>query len=231
MPKIATPIPAYIPWTTFADFMSHLEAAGVPSRIDKSVMAHLPPLTSGQILTTLKFLRLIDNDGSTASGHLQKLAGAFGTEQWAGALKELVVPRYESIIGELDLESATPHQLNECFDKVCDKEQMRSKSERFYLTVLTEAGVAFSPHLLKKAPSNGGARKKAPRKKRPSTAGKRAERWKAPEPDDPSGTHRYPLYFKGKPDGALIVPNELSESDCKVIELQLAVLKAYAESE
>lgn len=231
MPKVTRPIPVYIPWATFTDFLSHLKTTRVPSRIDKSIMSQLPALTRGQMLTTLRFLRLIDRDGSTSSGKLRSLVEAYETDRWAQALQEIVVPRYERIIGDLNLESATPHQLDECFDQVCDREIMRQKSVRFYLTVLTSASVAFSPHLLKPARDNGTPRRRArpPSARRSKKTTKRPKHSsETPEPKDAKGTKRYPLYFKGKADGMIVVPDDLDEADCKVIELQLAVLRAYA---
>ena len=214
MPKTEKTIPAYIPWATFTDFIKHLKGSGlVPSRIDKSLMGHLPSLTRGQLVTTLKFLGLIGPDGATGNGLLKQLVDAYETTTWAGALKQHVVPRYKEIIGDLKPDQATPQQLAERFRQACDKEMMRSKSERFYLALLTDAGVQFSPHLGKRAASQPSrpsirAKKRGVKKITETPNGKLDENG-----TPPSGYMEFPLRDGRK----ITVPSALTRGDVKTI--------------
>ena len=54
---------------------------------------------------------------------------------------------------------------------------------------------------------------------------------KVPVPDEevPSeGTIKFPIYFKNKPQGSLVVPAELTGADVNVIESIIPMLRAYA---
>jgi hypothetical protein len=232
-------IPAYIPWETFTAFIGHLKATAVPSRIDKSMMpANMPMLTRGQIQSALRFLGLI-GDGGTTNKELRELVAAYDTEAWPGTIKDTLVMAYVPIVNGLDLDEATQHQLDEKFAAVGVNGQMLLKSVRFYLAMLTAGGMTFSPHLMaKRRSSTPGARKKPTKPKSMASASESDGDSPAEEDDkvdtktkdqNQKGTKRYPLYFKGKPDGSIVVPESLTEADCKVIELQLAVLRAYAE--
>lgn len=225
-------VPAYIPWETFTGFIAHLKATAVPGRIDKSMMpSEMPRLTRGQILSALKFLNLVDGAGTTSSS-LRKLVAAYETEEWAEEVGTSVCDAFDEIIRGLDLSEATQAQLDERFKAAGVQGQMLSKSIRFYLSAVRAAGWAFSPHLLAKRKSAGSGKRKATTRSKSGNG--------AAHSDDgdgkarhatiraPEGTKSYPLYFKGKPDGAIIVPADLGPGDCKVIELQLAVLRAYA---
>lgn len=232
-------IPAYIPWETFTNFLSHLKTTAVPSRVDKSAMPPgTPRLTGGQIQSALKFFRLTDAAGNTLDA-LNALVSAFDTEKWRQAICDVIQGPYGDIIGDLDIRVATQHQLDERFKAVGVVGQMLSKSVRFYLAALSQAGISCSPHLTARRKPSRPARKKASGGKSSAVKandnnGKEAanrESATTPIPKDPPGTQRYPLYFRGKPDGSLVVPANLTAADCKVIELQLAVLKAYVEGE
>jgi hypothetical protein len=218
----------YIPWETFTGFIGHLKATAVPSRIDKSVMpASMPSLTRGQIQSAIRFLGLVDDAGTTTKA-LKDLVAAYETETWQQAIIDNLLEPYSQIIGELDLENATQNQLDERFHAAGVDGQMLLKSLRFYLAMMTASGSAFSPHLMAK-------RKQAPTPRKKTVTEKKS---KSAEGDDKSartdsskpakGTVRYPLYFKGKPDGEIVVPEDLDANDCKVIERQFAVLRAYA---
>ena len=224
----------YIPWETFTGFVGHLKATAVPSRIDKSVMpASMPALTRGQIQSAIRFLGLVDDAGTT-NQRLKVLVAAFETDQWQNAIRETLFEPYLPIVGDLDVDNATQHQLDERFRAAGVDGQMLLKSIRFYLAMMTASGCTFSPHLMAKRKSGASPRKKPATKPDHEKKAKSADREEAHNGTGATaftpakGTRSYPLYFKNKPDGAIIVPAELDANDCKVIELQLAVLRAYA---
>jgi hypothetical protein len=41
----------------------------------------------------------------------------------------------------------------------------------------------------------------------------------------------FPLYFKGKEDGAIVVPRNLNAQDCQMIELALQQIRGYTQQE
>jgi hypothetical protein len=240
MPKTSTPIPVYIPWDAFTDFVKKLKSTRVPSRIDKSILMHLPALTRGQILSALRFLKLIDENGSTKSGALSELADSFDTPQWGNAVKEHVVAAFDGIISGLDLEHATPHQLDECFDKVVGKEQMRRKSERFYLSALTAASVPFSPHLVRRAAEGTQSKPAASRKPRPKkpsaskidtggATGGAGDTQPKKDGITPNGMLDFPIPIPGESTSFIRVPRTITTDDLLVFKAAMAVVDALAQ--
>ena len=224
-------VPVYIPYETFTGFIAHLKATAIPSRIDKSVMPPgMPSLTRGQVQSALKFLRLVDSAGNTTKS-LRELVAAYETSGWNDSLSDLVRESYQDITSELDLDNATQHQLDERFKAAGVNGQMLLKSVRFYLATLSAAGLTYSPHLNARRRGAVSSRKKNAGPKPPTTKITQLKSDPAPATPEikiPEGTQSYPLYFRGKASGMIVVPEDLSLADCKVIELQLAVLRAYA---
>ena len=226
--------PPYIPWDTFTTVIGHLKDLGTPSRIDKSAMpGDMAALVRGQVQSAFKFLGLTDSAGNTAT-KLKTLVGDYGTDKWTTALADNLPGSYVGIIGDLDLETATQHQLDEKFQTAGVKGQMLLKSVRFYLAMLTGAGLTFSQHL--------NARRKSPTprqagalRRRPGTSSgqelNRVDPKSGKDPEEevtPPGMRVYPLYFKGKQAGRIIIPNEFTKDFCKMLELQLKVIEASA---
>lgn len=217
-------IPAYVPWDTFAEVIAHLKATAVTSRIDKSALpASMPPLTKGQIQSALRFLGLTESDGTTRN-ELRELVAAYQGAKWKEAVSKLIVSRYAGIVGQLDLEHATQQQLDDRFGDANVTGQMRLKSIRFYLSALTEAGQPFSPHL------SARRRRPTPSKKRNGGGPQRLRAQLARSRSKvhqtrPDGTIAIPIPLPDSPQRAVIVPVDLSEADCDMID---TVLRAYA---
>jgi hypothetical protein len=225
--------PAYVAYPTFENFLGRLKEHAVPSHIDKSMMPSLSGAVQSHLLSALRFLGLVEGKNDQVTPELQELVEQYGTESFKPALKEVLAAAYGDIIGDLNIAQATVKQLDDAFAKQNLDGTMRERAIRFYLRGLTSAGVAVSPYLgnrKRKSPS-AGRTKKSKSLTGNDSAPKAEHVQKRSTHDFPTGTQRYPLYFRDKPEGALVVPKDLSLSDCKVIELQLAVLKAYAESE
>lgn len=228
--------PPYCSFSTLKTFVESLSETAVPQQIDRSVMGKMSGITQGQLMSALRFLRLIDASG-TATQQLSDLVSSYNTEGWKEAVGDLVSDSYLGIIGDIDIDSATGKALRDRFKSSASVDgQILAKALRFYMKALEEAGLSYSPHFkdATKGLTSGGAKKKTNGNKKPkSAARRRAEKrlGKKPEANDPPDTRRYPLYFKDKPEGALIVPEDLTAADCNLIEKQLEVLKAYAGEE
>ena len=139
--------PAYAAFATNKSFIVSLKKNGIPSRVDRTVMKGLPGGVQGQVLTGFRFFDLIDDRG-TPSPALKSLVDTVDTDEWPAALKEYVYPAYEEIIGDLDLMTATPGQLTECFrNNTSATGATLDKGLRFFLQLLKEAKIEHGPHL------------------------------------------------------------------------------------
>src|SRR5688572_27056291 len=127
-PEPERPLPPYIPWATFTSFLDHLKSAGVPNRIDRTIMpTTYPGGLKGQVKSALRFLGLIGPGEATAPA-LKSLVDTVGTDSWAGSLNAILTAAYYPVIGELDLTAATPGQVREKFKDYGTDGQMLDKS-------------------------------------------------------------------------------------------------------
>jgi hypothetical protein len=135
----------YVSYPAFKSFIAHLHDTVITAQIDYTMM---PRTMSGgvraAIISALKTLGLTDAQGNTTQG-LKSLIDAYNTKDWSEALKKYVLPAYSGIIGNIDLKSVTPKQMDSLFQDT--SEQMKEKYLRFFLTVNKEAGIEYSPHL------------------------------------------------------------------------------------
>lgn len=223
--------PPYAPFDTVKNFIERLKTSGIiPHRIDKSVMTNLSGAAQSHLLLALRFLGLIDADGTPLVG-LHELVESFGTPQWAVKINGITIPAYKQILNGLDVSKATMGQLSELFrDRGKTEGTVTEKSIRFYLKMLDEAGVKYSPHFARKrGPRGPNKRRKdategaGDAKGNPAVDGSVAK-----PPTPPTGMIAFPLHLPDKLEGSIVVPRNINEEDVKLIEAQIVVLKLYA---
>jgi len=73
--------PPYVSYPSFKTLLGELHEHDVPSRIDRSVLRRFSGIVGTQLLTTLRFLHLIDEQ-SHPTPRLGELVVAFGTPEW-----------------------------------------------------------------------------------------------------------------------------------------------------
>lgn len=225
--------PPYVAFGTFKRFIETLSKTAVPGRIDRSVLPKMSGVTQSQLTSALKFLHLVGPTGATRQP-LHDLVKAYGSEEWADTLGTVISDAYMLIVKGLNLDSGTANELRDAFKgrgKVDG--QLLMKAVRFYLKAMAEANLEISPHF--KAPSLPTTTKKKKKKTKPNGQWKSPTNDYTPDPDDEDdftpleGTIRFPIYFRGKPTGAIIVPADLAVTDCSSISAMLTPIKAYAE--
>jgi len=217
-PKKAAP---YIPFKTFTSFIERLHNTAVPPIIDGSVLQTMSGSMKSQLMSALRFMNLIDGAG-TVNDKLRKLVTSYKTDSWKESLSEVIADSYNEVIGNVDLESGTAQQLNEAFRLRGGVDgQMLEKAVRFYLAAHTECGLSLSPHFTAKH-----ARKYTPRKKAKKKAHKTKEEAENDETDfdigfDESIQAKFRIPIPGKPDGIIVLPNDISRGDWKMVKTML----------
>ena len=88
-PENATPLPPYISYKTFTNFMDKMKNTTVPPRIDSSVLTNYAGSVARQLVLALKYMGLIQQSGAT-NDVLKKLVRSYGTEEWKDALGEAI---------------------------------------------------------------------------------------------------------------------------------------------
>jgi len=156
------PAAPYIAFSTLKTFIAPLKQHIVPTRIERSLLSNISGTVQGQLMTALRFLRLIDFE-DRPTDNLKALVGDFGKEtEWKDTLKIVLENAYPEMF-RLPLESISPQEFNDAFKAAypCEGGTLR-KSVTFFINAAREAGVGISPFLTKGAkPRSGPVRRKA----------------------------------------------------------------------
>jgi hypothetical protein len=156
-------LPPYISYRTFLNFLEGLRE-GIPSRIDRSYWGDkFSGSTGTQLVSALRFLRLIDNN-NTPTNLLRQLASN-NEDQRTHTLQLICNDAYVFLLGStFDPEKATYAQLNEVFhDMYQVTEDVARKCIKFFIQMAQNAEIPLSPFILKRS-----------RKMRTSNVGKRS---------------------------------------------------------
>ena len=162
----------YIAYQTLKTFIAPLKEHVVPNRIDKSLLRSFSGAVQAQLMTALRFLRLIEDDGRPTEA-LKGLVASYETEAWETELSSVLREAYPRLF-EIPLTTVSPSEFNEAFKSAypCEGETL-SKGVRFFLNASLDAGIQLSPFLTKGAKprsspgSNGKRRARAPSRPQP----------------------------------------------------------------
>src|SRR5215467_12194993 len=87
------PAPPYVGFSSFRALVRGFKAQVLPSRIDHSVLNNFSGVVGRQLLTALRFLKLIDQDNLPQDA-LRALVQAFDTDKWEPALAGVIKGAY-----------------------------------------------------------------------------------------------------------------------------------------
>jgi len=236
--------PAYVPFPTLESFLDSLDPAAVPRRIDRSMMLSLSGGVQRKLMSALAFLHLIKPGGETTDRLREFVKSKGNPDERKAVLAGILDAAYAKVLNDLDIGTATAKQFVDVFRKAVGEGSATTISEsvRFYVKARKAAGLPISPYIAaaklgaqSAKSSNGNGARQAPKRTATGSDGASDAQPKveATPPKEgayqpPAGTIPYPLYFRGKPQGCLIVPVGLTQEDVKVIELMIPVLRAYA---
>jgi hypothetical protein len=143
-------LPPYVSYRTFQNFLEGLQH-GVPARIDRSYWSdRLSGSTGTQLMSALRFLRLIDANNVPTS-QLKSLAQASG-DQKAEMLKQVATEAFSFLMhSSLDLQNSTYAQLQEAFDNTFElTDGVSRKCVKFFVEMANAAGIPLSPFISKR---------------------------------------------------------------------------------
>lgn len=142
--------PPYVSFRTFLNFLEWLhEEIVIPDRLDRSFWGErLSGATGPQLMSTLRFLGLIDDD-NRPQRKLQDMAKK--PDERKTIIREQLLKCYAGAVQGLDLEKATPGQLEEGFRTYSISGETLRKALAFFIHATEYCGVALSPHITKKS--------------------------------------------------------------------------------
>jgi hypothetical protein len=137
--------PPYVSYQAFDALIAELSVQGIPDPLDRSCFQKFSDPVRAQLVTALRFLRLIDAT-ARPTATLHTLTQNYGQDQYRVELERLLISRY-GVVADLDLATCTPSQLSAGFDGIgCSKGVVR-KAELFYLKAANAAGRRIGPRL------------------------------------------------------------------------------------
>lgn len=140
--SLATKLPAYVAFPTFARFITGLCAHPLPDRIEIGLMSRS---SHSSLLASLKFLDLIDGEKRPTPA-LKALATS-ERPVWE-TFREILENSYAAIFSEgSDLEQASEEQLEEQFRDKGISGSTEDKAVSFFLSAAKRSGVPLSPDL------------------------------------------------------------------------------------
>lgn len=219
--------PPYVPYKTFTNFISGLSDTGVPSQIDKSIMRSLSGSVQSALVSSLKYLNLIENDGTPADRLAQLVESK--EKQRADILRSVLVDGYPFLFASgIDLKKATTKQIEQAFRDQGAGGSTVVKCIAFFLEAAKEASIQISPHV------------KTPPIQR-SAAPKRASANSAPIPNSelpidatqtiPTDSVQLRLPVPGKDDVLLVFPKGFGKEDWDFLKpiFEAYLAKMFAE--
>jgi Family of unknown function (DUF5343) len=142
-------MPPYAPFPSLKNFVQNAKQQGLANRIDRSVLTNFSGSAQTQLITSFRFLGLIDSKGHPTD-RMVALVGAGETEQWSVALATLLRAAYPLLFEGFDLATASPNQFNERFRNAFPgADSVQRKAVTFFLAAAQDAKIPVSPHITK----------------------------------------------------------------------------------
>jgi hypothetical protein len=175
--------PPYVPYPSFKTLIGELREHGVPSRIDRSVLRRFSGIIGSQLLTTLRFLKLID-DQSHPTPRLTELVAGSNTPEWGARMLSVLQEEYAPLFS-LDLGNATASHFDETFRKSFpgSADSVSQKSIVFFLGAAKDSGIVISDRVMNGRKLRTPAAPGTPRTRKPK-AGKKPAKQDETETDE-----------------------------------------------
>lgn len=185
---VKTTVPVYLSLKTFQSAVQSLRVHGLPNTLDRTAFSSRSGAEQTQILSAFRFLGLIDDKDRTQESlralHKVQENSSEEKQQLAALLKE----RYANVIA-LNLEGATPAQLEKAVGDYGATGATRDRAVRFFVKAAEHAGIKLSSRLTARkarsssAASNGDESGQTPKTRRRKTTAQ------APQPPSPTGNN------------------------------------------
>jgi len=157
--------PAYVPWRTLMNYINGLRDSGLPSQINRSVMANASYSTQAQLLAGMQYLGLIDKNGAPQAILSQWVEADEANQK--KIIGKILADRYAFVFDTIDVARASPAEVEKQFRERGINGSTAERAVGFFLNAAEAAGITLSPHLKKKNGTSSGVprRSRSPRKR------------------------------------------------------------------
>ncbi len=214
------PLPPYVSYKTFEGVIQRFKESVLPNTVDTSVLSMYAGSVSRQIIAALKYLNLITETGKPTE-KLVKLHKSYGTDEWQQGLSDILFDAYRSMLGELNLDAATPAELDSKFKAIGAEGEVLEKCVGFFVAAMKSAGIDLSPHIVnrpRKRPERRGRPKKPERNIEVEDITSHVE--------GGGGSVKFSFPIPTKPSATLFLPSDLTVEDWTMVD---AMMRAYIE--
>jgi hypothetical protein len=160
--------PPYAALTSFTNFINKLRDTGIPGRIDPSVFGNASGSLSYSIISTLKYLKLVDEGGKPSQEFIAFVKGT--DEERVPMWQKIVKSGYPSLFKSgVDLTTMTAGQFDEHVrNEFGASGSTVDKIALFFIGAAKLAGIPLSAHLLARKPvaTSSTAKKSVKQRKR-----------------------------------------------------------------
>ncbi|MDX2273968.1 MAG: hypothetical protein NW206_00835 [Hyphomonadaceae bacterium] len=154
--------PPDVPYEAFTRALRLFKEGGLPARVDRSVLSPRFGAKAVGVIAAFQFLGLADAKGATGDASGQ-LVDALDQEQWPRVFSPILESAYAPIF-EIDLATATLHQLNEQFATAYGiSGEGRRKTVFFFISAARDAKLDLSNYLFENSRIRGGPRERSAR--------------------------------------------------------------------
>lgn len=176
--------PPYVSYKTFNNLLETLKANKVPQHIDKSIMPSMSGTNRTLVISTLKYLGLIDQDGQTRE-ELHRLVNSEGEER-KNLLRDILRKSYPELFEDDFIQSATQQKFHEKFTGYGMTGSTIAKAEIFFIQAAKEAELDISSYIkaTRKPGRSPGAQRK-PSNEKPDITKEHASKENKNKGDDP----------------------------------------------
>lgn len=138
--------PPYLPYPSFKALIAGWSENGLPRAIERDDVQRLDIPARGQVIPTMRFLKLIDEHGRpTKLAH--SFVDAFGSQGWKAELQSVLEGAYPSVF-KWDLLHISPSEFRDKFaNEYATGQQVTRKCVTFFLTAAHEANLEMDRRL------------------------------------------------------------------------------------
>jgi hypothetical protein len=214
----------YMSYGVFTKSIETLAGTTVPSGpLDRRVLSGLSGNDYGALIPGLRFLGLIDDERKATSQYRELVEAWNDKPKFQKLLLAIFQDKYAPILGKVNLKQGTSAELEKAFkDYGVPTGQMLTKTIRFFIKAVTEAGVALSPHITARKPRIPNT---TPKKSSSEKSTRAKQQKDSPDNGDeiPGGFERMPL--PGVPNSFVQYPVNLTEAHCQILDGIVGVLR------
>jgi hypothetical protein len=144
-------VPVYLSFKTFQSAIQSLRTHGLPDSLDRTAFGSRSGAEQTQILSAFRFLGLLNESNRTQESLRALVKAKENTPEEKAILSSILTARYGNAIA-LNLEAATPAQLNKAIAEYGAGGATLGRAVRFFVKACENCGIKLSPRLTARKP-------------------------------------------------------------------------------